>query len=306
MTYQEFKNHILTILQENLAHDAKISIQDITKNNDTHLDGLTVFSGGSNISPAIYLNNYYEQFRQGRSLQEICDDILGTYLDSRLAGNIDLSFFTIYDNVKPRIVPRLINYQCNRELLQTVPHRRFLDLAIVFHCMVKSDTDGAASILIQNRHLAFWNITDEELYALALENAPSLLPPELYSMADVLKELSSPDSQFSAGDIPAQEILPLYLLSSQNRLHGAICMLYPGLLSDFSARLGCSLYLLPSSIHEVLILPATYNSTPEDLADMVKEVNATQLSPEEILSDHVYCFSAETGKLSICGKSAAQ
>ena len=298
MTYQEFKQHIVTDLQRELSPAAKISIQDIIKNNDTHLDGLTVFSEGCNISPTIYLNYYYRQYEKGRPLPEIYSDIRNTYQENSPNTNIDISFFTVYDKVKSRVIFKLVNYSYNRELLQNVPHFRFLDLAIVFHCLVKTDEAGTATILIQNRHLSLWDITGDDLYALAMANTPRLLPYDLRNMTDVLKELLCEEPQFPE-EFSSREAFPMYLLSNRLKLHGAVCMLYPNLLSGFSKRLGCDLYLVPSSVHEVLIIPANQKGTYEELSDMVREVNATQLSREEILSDHVYYFSVETGKLTL-------
>ena len=298
MTYQEFKQHIVTGLQQEFPPATRISIQDIIKNNDIHLDGLTVFTEGCNISPTIYLNYYYSQYEKGRPLPEIYRDIRNAYQENSPSINIDISFFTIYSKVKSRIVFKLINYQRNRELLKNVPYFRFLDLAIVFHCLAKTDETSTATILIQNRHLSLWNITKDDLYALAMANTPKLLPYDLRNMTDVLKELLWED-QCVPGEFSSQEVFPMYLLSNRRKLHGSVCMLYPNLLSDFSRRLGCDLYLLPSSIHEVLIIPANQNGTYEELSDMVREVNATQLSGEEILSDHVYYFSRETGKLTL-------
>jgi len=298
MTYQEFKQHIVTGLQQDFPPAARISIQDIIKNNDIHLDGLTVFSEGCNISPTIYLNYYYSQYEKGRPLPEIYRDIRDAYQENSPNINIDISFFTVYSKVKSRIIFKLINYQRNRELLKNVPHFRILDLAVVFHCLVKTDDAGTATILIQNRHLSLWDITRDDLYALAIANTPKLLPYDLRNMSDVLKELLCEEKSFPA-EFSTNDAFPMYLLSNRSKLHGSACMLYPNLLSDFSNRLKSDLYLLPSSIHEILIIPAAPNTACGELSDMVREVNATQLSREEILSDHVYYFSRETGKLSL-------
>lgn len=298
MTYQEFKQRILKTVQQELGTSATVSIQDIIKNNNTHLDGMTIFSAGYNVSPTIYLNYYYKEYEKGRSFSDICQDILKIYRDNRPDSNIDISFFTIYDKVKTRIVFKLINYERNRELLSTVPHFRFLDLAIVFNCLVKTDHTGTATILIQNRHLSFWNITKDDLYALAVSNTPKLLQYDLRNMTDVLKELLCGDS-----DIPAElctdSSCPMYMLSNRSKLNGSGCILYQNLLQDFANRLNSDLYILPSSIHEVLIIPADKNSSYDELSNMVREVNATQLSKEEILSDHVYYFSKESGRLTL-------
>lgn len=297
MNYQEFKQHIISDIQTELGSDVKVAVQDIIKNNDTHHDGLTILSPRCNLSPTIYLNYYFDRYKKGHSLAEIQQEILTTYRNNCPGGSIDVSFFTNYDRVKSRIIFKLVNYDRNRELLKTVPHYRFLDLAIVFHCLLDSHATGNATILIHNQHLGFWHITPDDLYALALRNTPLLLKYELRDMTELLKELLCDDTSFLPDELHSP--YPMYVLSNQNKQNGSICILYQDLLKNFSDRLGSDLYILPSSVHEVLLLPARDEMSYQALSDMVKDVNSSQLSREEILSDHVYYYSRETHQLTM-------
>lgn len=297
MTYQEFKQHVTKVIQTKLGPTVKVTLQEIIKNNNTRLDGLTILSNQLNISPTIYLNYYYSQYQKGKSLHDICQDILLTYEENKLQSCIDISFFTQYEKVKSRIIFKLINYERNLELLEKVPHYRYLDLAIVFNCLLETNGSGNATILIHNHHLAFWDITKDDLYALAMDNTPKLLSYDLKNMTDVLKNLFK--TEFTEAVDECSHTFPMYVLSNQSKLNGSGCILYNNLLSDFAQKLDSDLYILPSSVHEVLIIPAAKADSAEELSDMVKEVNATQLSNEEILSDHVYYYSRETAQLTM-------
>lgn len=296
MNYQNFKQHILTELQTEFGSDVKVTIQDIIKNNDTHLDGLTILSPEHNLSPTIYLNHYFSQYEKGRALADIKQDILSVYRENCPSGRIDISFFTDYDKIKSHIIFKLINYERNKELLQNVPHYRFLDLAIVFSCLLESTPTGSATILIHEHHLAFWNITRDDLYALAFLNTPKLLQYDLRNMTDLLKELFCDEDAFPVNE-DYSDVCPMYVLSNQHKLYGAVCILYQNLLRDFANRLGCDLYILPSSVHEVLIIPAYDHTNHQELTEMVQDVNSSQLSREEVLSDHVYYYSRETCRI---------
>ncbi len=297
MTYQEFIQHILTGVRSALGSDYTISVQDIVKNNDTHYDGLTILSSRHNLAPTIYLNHYYSQYEDGCSLTDIIRDILTVYQQNRPSGKIDVSFFTDYDQVKSRIVYKLINYERNRMLLADVPHYRFLDLAIVFSCLLESGPSGSATILIHNQHLHLWSVTRDDLYALALANTPQLLHYEFRNMTDVLKEFSA-DGDFV--DLPDEEnSCPMYILSNQYNQNGSVCILYQNLLKSFADRLSCDLYILPSSVHEVLIIPAAPNTSCQELSEMVRDINLSQLSKEEVLSDHVYYYSRDMARLTL-------
>lgn len=297
MNYQEFKNYICEAMPVRLGPDTKIVLQDVVKNNDVHLDGLTVLTSKCNIAPTIYLNYYFSQYQKGKSLEEICQSIQTVYEKNRPCQNIDSSFFTEYDRIKSRVVFKLVNFRQNQKLLELIPHYRFLDLAIVFCCLLETSPAESATILIHNHHLQFWNITKDDLYALAQTNTPLLLTYDFRDMTDILNEILSVTEEHSPFHKEVSTHLDMYVLTNQYKLNGAACLLYPNLLKLIADRLESDLYILPSSIHEVLIMPAPGQSTCEELTRLVQDVNASQLAPEEILSDHVYYFSRETQKI---------
>lgn len=293
MTYDTFKEQILAGMKARIPL-ASLSIQSVVKNNNVQLDGLTIMEGGTNLSPTIYLNYFYETYQNGVEFSSILDTILHTYQSNKPRGKIDTSFFTDYANVRPHIAYKLIHYERNRHLLADLPHFRYLDLAIVFYCLVSSSPSGNATILIRKDHLRFWNISPTQLFDAAKENTPRLLSYDLRNMNDLMEELLAPaHSTLSDPDIKKEDaaICPMYVLTNQNKLNGASCILYEHLLEHFADRLCCDLYILPSSIHEVILIPATSDTSYQELSQMVQEVNDTQVSPEEILSDHVYYFS---------------
>ena len=299
MTYDTFKEQILAGMKARIPL-ASLSIQSVVKNNNVQLDGLTIMEGGTNLSPTIYLNYFYETYQNGVEFSSILDTILHTYQSNKPRGKIDTSFFTDYANVRPHIAYKLIHYERNRHLLADLPHFRYLDLAIVFYCLVSSSPSGNATILIRKDHLRFWNISPTQLFDAAKENTPRLLSYDLRNMNDLMEELLAPaHSTLSDPDIKKEDaaICPMYVLTNQNKLNGASCILYEHLLEHFADRLCCDLYILPSSIHEVIMIPATSDTSYQELSQMVQEVNDTQVSPEEILSDHVYYFSRSSGSI---------
>lgn len=294
MTYAEFKETIVAYMQEKLGPNVKVALQDIVKNNDTHLDGLTVFSDQTNISPTIYLNYYFKQYEKGAPIEEICEDVYQVYSNSKPKSNIDVSFFTQFEKVKERIVFKLVNFQKNQAMLANIPYIRFLDLAIIFNCLVEADSEGSATILIQNQHLALWHINKNDLYEIAKENTPKLLSYDITSMGEILNKVlfgDEDDSPLPLCDSP----VPMYVLSNHHRFNGSGCILYKGLLQTLAQKLCSSFYILPSSIHEVLLIPTTKTSASTlEFTSIVQDVNKTHLANEEYLSDSVYYYCMET------------
>lgn len=223
--------------------------------------------------------------------------------NDRKKENVDMKYFLEYVNVKNNIVYKLIHTERNRELLEDIPYIEFLDLSIVFQCLISKKESHLETLLIHNVHTKLWGVTVEELYRAAEENTQKLLPHELRNMADVMEEIMKEEDaeEFNHGDCMAEleSTKPLYVLTNKKGIDGAVSMIYPGLLKDFADRIGSGFYIIPSSVHEVLLLPSENTEDRENLKDMVKEINDTQMEAEEILSYSMYWFDKSKGKICI-------
>ena len=261
MNYQEFLTTIRTQLSLRIETGVTLDIRSFTKNNGTHYDGLVLLHPKKNVSPAIYLMPYYHRYLEGVCLEEICEDILHTYQAHAPEENFDTSYFTDFSRASEHIVMRLVSFEKNQELLKEVPFFRYQDLAVIFYCLLHASAENQANILIHNHHLNLWKTDKETLYRLAKKNTPQLLPP-------------------------------LYVLTNTYRTNGATVLLYDDILKELSDLFEKDLIILPSSIHEVLILATDENDRQnlDHYTAMVKEVNASQLQDEEILSDHAYYY----------------
>lgn len=286
MKYQEFiqniKQHVLS--QVDSAH--KVIIQPVVKNNGTIYDGLIIIDPILNISPTIYLNQYYHRYLNGISMEDIYDDILTTYRENLPNEDFDISLFKNFSKAKKNIITKLVSYSRNEELLQDVPHIRFYDLAIIFVVAICDFMNEFATILIHNQHLNLWEVPLEELYTIAMENTPKLLPYRFDPMEKLLEHLVD-------NSLPLSSELQINVLTNQIKIHGATCITYPGLLKHLADTFEDNLIVIPSSIHEVLIIPES--TTPEqytlqDYNEMIVDINETQLTDDEILSDHAYIY----------------
>lgn len=306
MTYELFKQQLLKSLQELFPKGTHISIHPFSHNNHIFLDGLTILETDSNVSPTIYLNHYYDTHQEGTSFSTILNQILGYYHKHCKICTVDTSFFTCFENICSRIVYKLIHYEKNKELLKEVPHFPYLDLAIVFYCLIQEDSCKSASIPIYDKHLEYWNISKNDLLAIATINTPILLPLSFHSMADLILSPWNP-SPLEECQLPEEflncETIPMYVLTNRQRLNGACCMLYQNALQMAADRLKDNLCILPSSIHEVIVIPGSITAAPEELSQIIQEINLTEVSPEEILSDHAYYYNQSSQQISVYGQS---
>lgn len=292
MNYEEFICRVQAEVKEKMGEKAQVERRRITKNNGVELEGITITEEGQRISPMIYLDEYYSIYERGVTIPQIGEDILRIYERSRESLPKTPDFYTDFEKVKARLACKLINYQRNEKQLVRVPYVRCLDLALVFYYALEEEEIGRGTILIYNSHLTMWGISKEQLYEAARRNTPGLLPYEFIEMRELLAESFADGEDF-------EEELPMYVLSNRERHFGAVNMIYDSVLSEIGRRIGDDFYVLPSSVHECIIVPAGAKATRSELSNIVWDINRTQVLPEEVLSDNVYFYERRNHRLSM-------
>ncbi|MBE5870440.1 MAG: hypothetical protein E7294_04180 [Lachnospiraceae bacterium] len=297
MLFQEFTQTVEAQVKELAGEQAEVSLSCVRKNNGVGLTAIHIREKGSNIYPTIYLDDYYAYYKDGMSLEKIVSDIMKLNKEKKLKSNFTVTDFSELDKVRKTICFKLIHAEKNKELLEDVPHLSFLDLAIVFYCSVEMEEYGKGTILIHNSHLSLWNITKEELVRIAKINTPKLLPCRIRSMESVLKEMMS--EALFAKEVAGADSLPLFVMTNSEGCFGASVILYPDVLADFAGYCNCNLMIIPSSVHEVLVVPAIGSMGAEDYNEMIQDTNQNHVAQVDVLSDHVYYFDRKSGEITI-------
>ena len=288
LNYEEFKDTIASQIKDYLPveySDSEVSINSVLKNNSAKLDGLIIKKPKSHICPNIYLNQYYADYEDGREIDDILSDIAHVRQMNDAPADLDVSAITDFSRIRDKIAAKLINTNQNREYLEDKPHTDIADLSAVYYVDLRSDSLGNMTAVITDSLLAQYDITLEKLHEIAVQNMES--KARFCSMLEVLSELMS-DS------LPQDEFCPadnmMFVLTNESKLNGAAMLLCPETMDKIAEQVGSSYYILPSSIHETLVVPFSDGMNVEDLKNMVHEVNSTQLSADEILSDSVYIY----------------
>lgn len=225
------------------------------------------------------------------------------YFTERIRDMTNKKYIRNFDDIKDYVVYRLINADRNKELLEVVPHINFLDLSIIFHCISEKKQECTASNLIQNSYFRQWDIPLNELYQAADENTQRILGYEIKNMRNVMCDMIKKNPErpdYCECMTGLENSIPMYLLSNKNRTEGAACMLYPELIRDFANALGNSLFIVPSSVNELLLLPFLGEDVSPDIKNLIKEVNDSCLKPEDILSYSLYYYNRESNQIGIC------
>lgn len=304
MDYEIFKDYIVQNLQQHLQ-GVEIRVNKVRKNNGIELDSLAIHEADVVITPCIYLNQYYIQFQQGLSVQNIITEICSKYKEFKenreYMMNVKyVDYFKDFTIASEHIVFKLVNFEKNKRLLEDVPFTHFLDLAIVYMFLAKEEEDSIGTILIRNEHLQMWNVAVNELHKQAMLNTPRLMPVSLKSMEEVLSSMIGEVSLCEEDSYQSYQLM--FVLSNIQGIHGASTMIYPNLIKQFVSSLSSKpekVVILPSSIHETILLPMYTEVDVLQLKQMVRDINETQVAREEVLSNTVYYYSVEDDTIEI-------
>ena len=288
MEISTFKVKVQKAVREVLGQEYTVELREVQKNNGVLLQGLTIRRGQDNVTPTIYLNSFWEAYEGGVTFADIIRKIVSIYREDGISRKIDVSFFRDFEKVKDRLCFRLVNREKNRELLEKVPYIPILDLAICFYYAFDGGGVENGMIPIYRSHLEAWKVTDRELLEYAVKNTPRLFPVETIPMEKVLEDMLRELPEEMREDILRK--ISMVILTNSRKTYGACSILYPGVLEQMAERMGGDFYMIPSSVHEFLLMPREQERGEAELKAMIAEVNTTELSPEEVLSDRLYLY----------------
>lgn len=285
MEYEEFVEAVKKRMEEEMGEEGGVSFCDMEKINQTHWEGLEIKERGHREGAVFRLRGLYEAYRKGGMEHTV------NFIREMMEKKPDPVFWDIpgeWEGARGHVRPVLLNAEWNRELLEGCPSREFLDLAAAY-CLELEDADCRATALIKEYYLESWGITEGELWETALEN----LQGEEYRikpLPEILESILGP-GMGGFHDFPL-----LYVLTNQRVSHGAAGILRKDLLEGFSKQIGGNFYILPSSVHETLLLADGPNIKAKELREMVQSVNREEVNKEEWLSENVYYYDREKGE----------
>ena len=287
------KKDIISYLPSEYA-DAKAEIQKVMKNNDTVLNGLVIRKEDNGISPTIYLEDYFKSYKDGTKMEDILTQLADVYLHAQTSAfNSEkiVAMVMDYSAVKDHLLPRLISRAFNEKRLEGMPYTSVNgDLAVTYHIQLENTEEGSASIAITNEIFKNYNVSIEELHETALKNMKVLTPACFCPISQVLCGIMGiPEEEMAIMVKPEEE--SMFVLSCEQKTFGAAWLLDMEQMKKCKEQIG-DFVILPSSVHETILVKLRdlkeKENMVEELNTMVREVNATQVAPNEILSDHIY------------------
>lgn len=287
MNREEFYEEVLKEMSHTVEN-AEVSLNRTTKNNGIVRTGITIRTTKSSISPVIYLDEMYTTYESNQNMEEIVTTVLDIYNKSIIENPVQVNpdMFR-WEAAKENLFIKVVNYVANQKQLEGLVHEIFLDLAIIPCVQVDMKDEALGSVTVNKILADTWGISDEEIISAAKKNTPELFDVLMKPLFEMIKSLLSIDEKDELQDFQEPGI---YVLTNKMNIHGAMFLGISEVLEEARRKLGVeSFYILPSSIHECLIVTEK-NMDPKELRKMVRDVNNSHVQPDEVLSYSIYKY----------------
>ncbi len=279
------------------------SVKEQNKTNGVLQVGIQADMPGYAVSPIVYMESFYDEVRSGEPMDKIMGNIAEVIQDALDGPALDQSIrLEEFESIKDYLSVMVVNTAENRKLLEQVPHKEVADLSLLCYADLPVDQGGYnATFKITEQMLQKWNVDREELFQIASENTIPANEPVLQNLEEVTRQIlmggAAPENLLKKEfDFSNQEAI-LLVLTNEKKNFGAAMMFEPKVMDQLSQSFPEGFYILPSSLHEVLILPDRGGILPKELGAMVREVNRSQVEKMEQLSDRVYRYDKEAQKI---------
>ena len=316
LTFENFLNQVRDRILDYMPEGyegAEVTVEEAVRANDLKLHELLIRKKGEYTAPGIFLESFYERYKDGLEMGEVLSILAGKY-EKATESTWDLCMqdFSDFAVAKDRLCVAMLNKHLNTQYLKDAVYREVpgTDLVSVVRMQIAAG-QSKAGILVEKRLLEKWGLTEQELYDMAFENTVRQFKPSLVPMDEIIL------SSFGGVKEPAIESDPMgtvfkawerwsddpmkgmFVLTNTANYNGATTLIYPGLLELIGEKAQSSFFILPSSTHELILLNEKEMDSAEKLQEMVMEINRKCVCPDEILSDEVYHYDYRERRLTM-------
>lgn len=292
MDFNEFTEkleHNLKVALEDSPPGAHVQKQEVKKMQEQSYTALTVTPADRNIGMNINANALYEQMQYGASYQNVLSHALNqatAFVQD--SPQFDVHTITNYEQTKTKLFVEVVGAERNAAMLEKLPHVQMEDMAMVYSIQIAEKDGAIASTLISNQLMAAMGVTAEKLYQDAIANSVNMRPAKVQKLSEVLAEMM---------DVPVKTVEksapPLLVVTTEDKIKGACAMFYSEMMDQLAKETGGNFFILPSSVHEVLVMPDKGEMSAEELKDMVTAINGDVVDPADVLTDQVYHYDAK-------------
>ena len=308
---EDFTQELVEVLKGMTDPDIRVVLMKVTKVNDQTSKAVSLVRPELNVSRLFYPREFYEEYCRGRSMAEIAEEILETFQNDALRAEIELRIGILnpfdFDKVKNQLYCRLVNFERSRKYLINKCYIKWIDFAVCFYIMVESGDDHRTIMDVTADLSSAWDVPEEELLETALENLCNNYPAKIEGINSVIEsytcKIENPEEfadYMNPTDLSIGKFM--YILTNAMCVGSAIAVCYPDVLKNFAESQGVDdVIIFPSSTHEVILVPKRKGQEMDAryCSQIIREINATKVLPEEVLSDHAYIYCRISNQIKI-------
>ena len=291
------KEELPDFLPDDVYEDLTIDDVEVAKMNDQKLHGLTFRPKGSDAAPTLYIDDLYERHQNGEDLGFLLIDLANRYEEARHAPvppDIDISWEKVMDNLSFRLLEK----RRNTDFLANMPYADVGNgLALIVDINMPGDRNGDWRIAVNHGVMEALGVDKETLFFKAMDDVLVNDPPVLSDMTQALFSPEKDNLLDRSDPIDPSDLGGMYVLTTESGNLGASALFYPDVQEKAAELMGSGYYVLPSSVHECILVPDIAGHNEKDLCAMVKEANRTVVEPKDVLSDNVYHFDKDSRQL---------
>lgn len=299
MELKDFAALIAVGAQGQLGDQYEISDTVTMKNNSTEYTGIMFQKKTESVAPTIYIEDLYESYKnQEVTVRDVIREVIDRY-EKSIKGMQHINGLSVdYASCRDKIIYRLVSKERNLFLLKDTPYIPFLDMAIIFHLVVSIDDSCMQSLKITRELQQRWGVSVEQLFKMAKKNTPELLPAKVCELNRLMERFmhAGEIELEQEEDLTNEEKIDMIVVSNELGINGASAVLYDGVIEQIANEHDSDLYLLPSSIHEMIVVPSGDEDLHKTFSSMVNNINQRYVDEDEVLSDRVYIYRREEKK----------
>ena len=297
---KEFANAIAKVINET-QNKYEASVAEVVKMNDEKLYGVTLKTEGSDAAPTCYIDGAYEEYKDGcETLDSIADELIrqADGLQPFPAIPTKMQDFS-FDAVQDKLSIRVAEIQRNKEFFEKTPYKKdYFGLGLGMMADINFNHEYRTAVNEQlMEQFNSEGHSKAEVLMTALRNASKINPPKFSDMMGAM--FGGGKNLLDDKDYEWDNDGSMFVLTNESGIFGASALFYPGVIDRISEILGVGFYILPSSVHEVIILPDIGQHNAEDLKNMVMQANRTVVEPKDVLSDNVWYYNYNFDEIQI-------
>lgn len=288
-------NELVEAVKEVAGEGYEVSKNVVKKNNGVELQAVVIRAYGEVVSPTIYVDKFVEDIeKEDVTVAEVAEKVFGMYEQNKNPQIGEVGDFTKREYILEHVQYQVVNTEKNQDRLESAPSKQVADLAVLYRVVISKDEYGTASFVVSNEMMKIAEISIEELDEAARENT-AREGFSIKTMQQVMAEMMGMPEEMAEAMAEGPQ---MFVLTNGRKMNGANFILFKEQLKSVADRVEDDLFILPSSIHELLAIHAS-EAEVQQLAEMVKEVNDTQVAPDEVLGYAVYRYNRETGEIEV-------